>query len=209
IWKLVTYAPLENANQVRQALFEAGAGNIGNYENCSFNSIGNGTYIGNDDSDPVIGEKHEFVVTEEQKIEVTFERHQQNSILKALFDSHIYEEVAYEIYQTQNKHQNIGLGMIGELESEIDEREFLLFVKEKMQCGVIRHTDFLNKKVRKVAVLGGSGSFAVNSAIGQKADVFLTADLKYHDFYQAENKILLADIGHFESERYTKNYIVS
>src|SRR5690606_3465500 len=128
IWKLVTYAPLQNANQLRQALFEAGAGNIGNPDNCSFDSREHGTYLGNDDSDPVIGEKHEFVVTEEQKIEVTFERHQQNSILKGLFDSHIYEEVAYEVYQTQNKHQNIGLGMIGDLESEIDEPAFLLFV---------------------------------------------------------------------------------
>lgn len=209
IWKLVTYAPLENANQIRQALFEAGAGNIGNYDNCSFNSMGKGTYRGNEDSNPVIGEKHEFVEGEEQKIEVTFEKHLQNKILKALFESHIYEEVAYEIYQTQNKHQNIGLGMIGELEKEQDEREFLLFVKEKMQCGVIRHSNLLGKKVRKVAVLGGSGSFAINCAIAQKADVFLTADLKYHDFFQAENKIVLADIGHFESERYTKNYIVS
>lgn len=209
IWKLVTYAPSGNAQQIRQALFEAGAGNIGNYENCSFNSVGKGTYKGNEDSNPVIGQKNESVEADEVKIEVTFEKHLQNKILKALFDSHIYEEVAYEIYQTQNKHQNIGLGMIGELEVEQDERDFLLFVKEKMQCGIIRHSDFLNKKVKKVAVLGGSGSFAISSAIAQKADIFLTADLKYHDFFQAENKIVLADIGHFESERYTKNYIVS
>ncbi|MFA7444859.1 MAG: Nif3-like dinuclear metal center hexameric protein [Flavobacteriaceae bacterium] len=209
IWKLVTYAPSENVNQVRQALFEAGAGNIGNYENCSFSSNGKGTYKGNEDSNPVIGQKNESVEADEVKIEVTFEKHLQNKILRALFDSHIYEEVAYEIYQTQNKHQNIGLGMIGELEVEQDERDFLLFVKEKMQCGAIRHSDLLGKKVKKVAVLGGSGSFAIGSAIAQKADVFLTADLKYHDFFQAENKIVLTDIGHFESERYTKNYIVS
>lgn len=209
IWKLVTYAPSENANKVRQALFEAGAGNIGNYENCSFSSNGKGTYKGNEDSNPVIGQKNESVEADEVKIEVTFEKHLQNKLLKVLFDNHIYEEVAYEIYQTQNKHQNIGLGMIGELEVEQNERDFLLFVKEKMQCGAIRHSDLLGKKVKKVAVLGGSGSFAIGSAITQKADVFLTADLKYHDFFQAENKIVLTDIGHFESERYTKNYIVS
>src|SRR5690606_5332517 len=192
--------PLENAPQVRQALFEAGAGNIGNYDNSRFNSMGKGTYRGNEDSNPELGEKYEFVEGEEQKIEVSFEKHLQNKILKALFDSHIYEEVAYEIYQTQNKHQNIGLGMIGELENEQDERDFLLFVKEKMQCGIIRHSNLLGKKVKRVAVLGGSGSFAIGSAKAQKADVLLTADLKYHDFFQAEKKIVVADIGHFESE---------
>ncbi|MFA5555524.1 MAG: Nif3-like dinuclear metal center hexameric protein [Flavobacteriaceae bacterium] len=208
IYKLVTYAPSENAPQVRKALFEAGAGSIGNYDNCSFNSEGKGTYRGNEDSNPVVGEKHELVEADEIKIEVTFEKHLQNKILKTLFDSHIYEEVAYEIYSILNKHQNIGLGMIGELETEQDEKDFLFFVKQKMQCGVIRHSDLLNKKVKKVAVLGGSGAFAIKTALAKGADVFITADLKYHDFFQAENKMILADIGHFESERYTKNYIL-
>lgn len=207
IYKLVTYAPIDNAIQVRKALFEAGAGNIGNYENCSFNSDGKGTYQGNDDSNPVVGEKQEFIEAQETKIEVTFEKHLQNKILKALFGSHKYEEVAYEIYQTENKHQNIGLGMIGELESAQDEKDFLLFVKQKMETGVVRHSDFLGKKVKKVAVLGGSGAFAIQAAIAKGADVLITADMKYHDFFRAENKILLADIGHFESERFTKNYI--
>lgn len=207
IYKLVTYAPIDNANQVRKALFEAGAGNIGNYENCSFNSDGKGTYQGTEDSNPVVGEKHEFVEAQETKIEVTFEKHLQNKILKALFDSHKYEEVAYEIYKTENKHQNIGLGMIGELESAQDEKDFLLFVKQKMETGVVRHSYFLGKKVKKVAVLGGSGAFAIQAAIAKGADVLITADMKYHDFFRAENKILLADIGHFESERFTKNYI--
>ena len=208
IYKLVTFAPSDNANQVRNALFEAGAGNIGNYDNCSFNSKGKGTYKGNEDSNPKVGEKNEFVIAKEIKIEVTFEKHLQNKILKALFDNHKYEEVAYEIYKTENKHQNIGLGMIGELESERDEKEFLLFVKEKMQCGAIRHSEFLNKKAKKIAVLGGSGAFSIGAAIAKGADVLITSDLKYHDFFQAENKILLADIGHFESERFTKNYII-
>lgn len=208
IYKLVTYAPSDNANQVRNALFEAGAGNIGNYDNCSFNSNGKGTYRGNEDSNPTVGQKHEFVEAEEIKIEVTFEKHLQNKILKALFESHTYEEVAYEIYKTENKHQNIGLGMIGELESEQNEKDFLLFVKQKMETGIVRHSEFLNKKVKKVAVLGGSGAFSIPAAIAKGADVLITSDLKYHDFFQAENKILLADIGHFESERFTKNYII-
>src|SRR5690606_28013879 len=140
IYKLVTYAPVDIADKVRQALFVAGAGNIGNYDHCSFNSEGKGTYKGNESSNPTIGEKHELVEANEIKIEVTFEKHLQQTILKTLFENHTYEEVAYEVYKTENKHQNIGLGMIGELESEQDEKEFLLFVKQKMECGVIRHS---------------------------------------------------------------------
>ncbi len=208
IKKLVTYTLAENAEKVRNALFDAGAGKIGNYEDCSFNSKGIGTYMGNEQSNPQLGERFEFVEGEEIKIEVTFEKHLESKILKALFKSHVYEEVAYEIYDLQNQHQNIGLGMIGELKTPMKEKDFLLLVKEKMQCGGIRHSEFTGKMIQKVAVLGGSGSFAIQNAIHTGADAFLTADLKYHQFYEAENKLLLADIGHFESERYTKNYIV-
>jgi len=208
IQKLVTYTIPENAEQLRNAMFDAGAGNIGNYDNCSFNSKGIGTYMGNENSNPEIGERFEFVEASEIKIEVVFEKHLQSKIVKALFSNHVYEEIAYEIYDLQNTHQNIGLGMIGDLEKPMSETDFLHFVKDKMQCGSIRHSEFLGKSITKVAVLGGSGSFAIKSAIKANADVFLTADLKYHQFYEAENQLLLADIGHFESERFTKNYIV-
>ncbi|WP_343707531.1 Nif3-like dinuclear metal center hexameric protein [Flavobacterium sp.] len=208
IQKLVTFTVPDNADKVRNALFEAGAGTIGNYDNCSFNTRGFFTFQGNEDSNPVIGEKGKLHTGEEIKIEVVFEKHLQSRILKALFANHIYEEVAYEIYNLENSHQNIGLGMVGEFETEMDEKDFLYFVKEKMIADGIRHSAFLGKKIKKVAVLGGSGSFAIKNAISAGADAFLTADLKYHQFYEAENKLLLADIGHFESERYTKNYIV-
>ena len=208
IQKLVTYTIPENVEQVRNALFDAGAGKIGNYDDCSFTSQGIGSYMGNENSNPEIGERFEFVEAQEIKIEVTFEKHLQNKILKALLKNHVYEEVAYEIYDLQNTHQNIGLGMVGELEKPLSELEFLQLVKTKMQCEGIRHSTLLGKSIKKVAVLGGSGSFAIKKAIQAGADVFLTADLKYHNFYEAENQIVLADIGHFESERYTKNYIV-
>jgi dinuclear metal center YbgI/SA1388 family protein len=208
IRKLVTYTIPENAEKVRNALFDAGAGNIGNYEDCSFNSKGIGTYMGNENSNPQLGQRFEFVETAEIKIEVTFEKYLESKILKALFSNHAYEEVAYEIYELQNSHQNIGLGMIGEFETPIEEKEFLLLVKEKMKSDGIRHSAFTGKAIKKVAVLGGSGSYAIKNAIMAGADAFLTADLKYHQFYEAENRLLLADIGHFESERYTKNYIV-
>ncbi|MEZ4838824.1 Nif3-like dinuclear metal center hexameric protein [Flavobacterium sp.] len=208
IRKLVTYTIPENYQQLRNALFEAGAGKIGNYEDCSFNSKGIGTYMGNENSNPEIGERFEFVENDEIKIEVTFEKHLETKILKALFKNHVYEEVAYEIYELQNLHQNIGLGMIGDLENDMNENDFLEFVKEKMHCESIRHSTLLNKQIKKVAVLGGSGSFAIGHAKQQGADAFITADLKYHQFYEAENQLILADIGHYESERYTKNYIV-
>jgi len=208
IQKLTTYTIPENAEKLRNSLFEAGAGKIGNYENCSFNSAGTGTYMGNENSNPEIGQRFEFVESKEIKIEVTFEKHLQSKILKALFSNHVYEEVAYEIYSLENTHQNIGLGMIGELPTALSERDFLQMVKDNMQSDGIRHSAFLDKNIKKVAVLGGSGSFAIKNAIQAGADAFLTADLKYHNFYEAENQLLLADIGHFESERYTKNYIV-
>jgi dinuclear metal center YbgI/SA1388 family protein len=208
IQKLITYTVPENAEKVRKALFETGAGQIGNYSECSFSSTGIGTYKGNENSNPVIGKKGELSQEHEIKIEVTFEKHLQSKILKALFANHVYEEVAYAIYELQNSHQNIGLGMIGELKTPMNEIDFLNFVKTKMQCGGIRHSQFLKKNISKVAVLGGSGSFAIKNAKQARADVFLTADLKYHDFYQSDNQMLIADIGHFESERYTKNYIV-
>lgn len=208
IKKLVTYTIPENVVTLRNALFEAGAGQIGNYEDCSFNSHGIGTYMGNEDSSPEIGERFEFVEAPEIKIEVTFERHLESKILKALFSNHVYEEVAYEIYNLENEHQNIGLGRVGWLEKELSEAEFLQLIREKLDCKGIRHSNLLGKPIKKVAVLGGSGSYAIKNAINSGADAYITSDLKYHQFYEAENSILLADIGHFESERFTKNYIV-
>ncbi|WP_297507417.1 Nif3-like dinuclear metal center hexameric protein [Flavobacterium sp.] len=208
IQKLTTYAPLENAETIRQALFAAGAGSIGNYEHCSFTSTGIGSYRGNKNSNPVLGERHQYMETPEVKIEVTYEKQLQNKIVNALFSNHVYEEVAYEIYSLQNIHQSIGLGRVGALVEPMAELDFLQFVKSKFKCGGIRHSALLGKKIQKVAVLGGSGSFAIQHALQAGADIYLTADLKYHEYYQAEGKIILADIGHYESERFTKNYIV-
>lgn len=207
IRKLITYTTPENAAIIRHSLFEAGAGSIGNYDQCSFNSSGFSTYRGNENSQPVVGQKGIVTTTDEVKIEVIFEKHLEQKIIKTLLQNHIYEEVAYEIYETQNVHQNIGLGMIGKLEKPMDGLAFLKMVKQLMGTEGIRYSGNTDKKVQKIAVLGGSGSFAISNAISAGADVFLTADLKYHQYYEAENKLILVDIGHFESERFTKNYI--
>lgn len=208
ICKLVTFTTVDNADTLRSALFAAGAGQVGNYENCSFSSEGTGTYQGDENSNPQIGARFEFVRANEIKIEVTLEKHLKDKVLKALFSNHVYEEVAYEIYELQNEHQGIGLGMIGELETARSGRDFLQLVKDAMQAEGIRHSALLKANVKKVAVLGGSGSFAIKQAIAAGADAFVTSDLKYHQFYEAEGQLLLLDIGHFESERFTKNYIV-
>lgn len=207
IKKLTVYTVPENENQLKNALFAAGAGSIGNYNQCSFAHEGMGTYRGNENSNPVIGYKNELMQTKEVKIEVTFEKHLEKSILKAMVKNHVYEEVAHQIITLENKHQQIGLGMIGMLEKPIDAREYLTFVKEKMECGMIKHSEILDKKIQKVAVLGGSGSFAIVNAKQENADLYITSDLKYHDFYQSENQLIIADIGHYESEKYVKNYI--
>jgi dinuclear metal center YbgI/SA1388 family protein len=208
IKKLTTYAPIQNAETVREALFNAGAGMIGNYTNCSFNTNGVGTYKGNEFSNPVIGKKGSLNTENETFISVIFEKHKEKNILKALFEAHIYEEVAYDIVAIENLNQEIGIGMIGELDDEVNEVTFLNFIKKTMNSGVIRHSKLLNKSIKKVAVLGGSGSFAIENALQAGADIYITSDIKYHEFFKAENKLLIADIGHYESEQFTKNLLV-
>ena len=209
IKKLTTYVPKKDAEQLRNTLFLAGAGSIGNYTNCSFNVSGQGTFNPSEKANPVIGEKGKTHTEAETKITVTFAKHLESKITQTLFKNHPYEEIAFEITTLENENQNIGMGMIGELNTPMDETVFLSHLKTKMNTGCIRHSKFLNKKIKKVAVLGGSGSFAINAAKAQGADAFVTADLKYHDFFMAENHILLADIGHYESEQYTKNLLVA
>ena len=208
IKKLTTYVPNENADDLRNSLFKAGAGDIGNYDNCSFNILGDGTYRGNENSNPILGKKGENHTEKETQISVTFESKNEASILKALQENHPYEEVAYEIVSTENVHQDIGMGMIGELSSAMDEKEFLLYLKKTMKTDCVRHSNFIHKKIKKVAVLGGSGSFAISNAKRAGADAYVSADFKYHEFFKAENSILLADIGHYESEQFTKNLLV-
>lgn len=207
IKKLVTYVPTKEAATLKQALFAAGAGSIGNYDDCSFSNEGKGTYKGDANSNPVVGEKHEFITADETQITITFPKHKESAVIKTLKEAHPYEEVAYEILTLENTNQHIGMGMIGSLEKPMQEEAFLKYLKTKMNAQVVRHSNFRNKEIKKVAVLGGSGSFAIGAAKAAGADVFVTADLKYHDFYQAENKLLLADIGHYESEQFTKQLL--
>ena len=205
--KLVTFVPVNYQEKVRSALFEAGAGHIGNYNSCSYNLEGNGTFKALENANPFIGEINEIHTEKEIRIEVIFPKYLENKIISALIKNHPYEEVAYDIYKLDNNLKTIGAGMIGELETELDELSFLSELKSKFNLEVIKHTQLLNKKIKKVAVCGGSGSFLLEKAKQQKADIFITADIKYHQFFDSENQILIADIGHYESEVFTKDLI--
>lgn len=205
--KLVTYVPVAHAEEVRNALFQAGAGNIGNYSECSFSAEGFGTFKGSDDTNPYVGEPGKRHREHEIRIETVYPANLESKIIMALVLTHPYEEVAYDLFALTNQHQQVGSGMIGELDSAMDAAGFLGLVKEKMHCSVIRHTALSDKPIKKVAVCGGSGGFLLKHAIAAAADIFITADYKYHEFFDAEGKIVIADIGHFESEQFTQQLL--
>jgi dinuclear metal center YbgI/SA1388 family protein len=207
IKKLTTYLPNKNLELIKTKLFNSGAGTIGNYDECSFSVEGIGTFKGDKNSAPVIGIRGTQTEIEEVKISFTFPIHKEKEILNTLKENHPYEEYAYEIISLENINQNIGLGMIGKLNESMSEENFITYLKDKMNTKLVRHSEFTGKEIKTVAVLGGSGSFAINNAITAKADAYVTSDLKYHDFFKTEKKMLLTDIGHYESEQYTKNVI--
>ncbi|MFM7662643.1 MAG: Nif3-like dinuclear metal center hexameric protein [Bacteroidota bacterium] len=205
--KLVVYIPTDYSVKVSDALFEAGAGKIGNYSECHFNSNGTGTYKPNTESNPFEGKIEIRSTVDEVKAEFLVENSLLSEVIRAMNRTHPYEEVAYDLIPLLNKNSYLGSGMIGELNQEISEDKFLELVKSTFNCGVIRYTSKVGKSIKKVAVCGGAGSFLIHEAIKQKADVFLTSDLKYHEFFEADNLILLIDIGHYESEQFTKDLI--
>ncbi len=205
---MTTYSPINDANTVLNALFAAGAGHIGNYSNCSFVTEGSGSYLAEKNANPTKGKIGKIHREQETQINVIFPKHREQEVLRALFDSHSYEEVAYEIFTLENVNQSIGMGMIGELEKPMDAKKLLESVKVKMKANGIRHSTLLDKKIEKVAVLGGSGAFAISAAKAAGADLFITSDIKYHQYFEAENSMVIADIGHFETEQFTKTLLV-
>lgn len=201
--KLVTFSPTKNAEEVRMALFDAGAGAIGNYGECSFNIEGSGTFKSGEGSHPFVGEIGKRHVENEVRIEVIYPSFLQNAILKSLKQSHPYEEVAYYIHALENVQENVGSGLTGELPQPLSEKELLQTLKKEFKLSVIKHTDFLNKPITKIAVCGGAGIFLLPNAIAAEAQVYITSDIKYHEFFDADNRIFLIDIGHYESEQFT------
>lgn len=201
LMKLVTFCPEQQAAFVRQAIFDAGAGQIGNYDCCSFNVSGTGTFRAGEGTDPFVGEQGELHYEAEQRIETVFPSWLSLKIIRALIAAHPYEEVAYDLYPLQNKNMGTGLGIIGELEKPLHPFEFMTMLMDVIDIPVLRQSAFdENKIIRKVAVCGGAGASLIPAAILQNADAFITADLKYHDFQVASKRLLLVDAGHYETE---------
>ena len=206
--KLEVYVPGEYAEVIKNALFEAGAGNVGFYDECSFAVQGKGTFRPIEGSNPFSGTRNIREDADEQMVSVIFEHFKQHQVITAMKDAHPYEEVAYQIITLENQNQYSGLGRFGDLKTEMDELDFLKLVKEKFDLKIIRHSPLLNKKIKRVGVLGGSGASGIKAALSQNCDVYLTGDVKYHEFFQNEGKMLICDIGHFESEQFVTQQLI-
>jgi dinuclear metal center YbgI/SA1388 family protein len=204
--KLVCYVPKDNLENVSSAIFDAGAGHIGNYSHCSFSVDGMGSFQGNEQSNPVIGSPNRLEKVEESRFETVFPSYLESRVIQALLKSHPYEEVAYDIYAMENSHLQVGSGMIGELSQEISLKDFLALTKDKFQLKTLKYTD-LSRNVRRIALCGGSGSFLRFDAANAGADVYLTSDFKYHEWFDAERQLSYVDLGHYESEQFTKELI--
>ena len=205
--QLVVYCPITHSEELKDELFSTGAGSIGNYEKCSFTSVGKGTFKATEGATPFIGKINELHTENEERIEVIYPKNKERAILNAMQKVHPYQEVAHQIYVIDNKHKLVGSGIVGELKDIAKSTDFLNKIKKVMQTDCIRHTSLVNSEIKKVAVCGGSGSFLLSNAIASDADIFITADFKYHDFFDADNNIIIADIGHYESEQFTKGLI--
>ena len=206
--KLVTFVPIKNADAVRKSLFEAGAGAIGKYYECSFNVEGAGTFRAKEGSHPFVGKIGESHHESEVRIELVFPTYLQEKIINSLKTAHPYEEVAYYIHELENGEDNTGSGLIGEIAGSITENQLFNSIRNAFHLSVIKHTSFLNKPVNKIAVCGGAGIFLLKNAIASGAQVFITSDIKYHEYFDAEGKILLVDIGHYESEQFTIELLI-
>lgn len=207
--KLVTYVPVEYLTKVREALFLAGAGNIGNYSDCSFSTSGIGTFKAQANAKPFVGELGSLHEEKESRLELIIPTHLSQKIITALKKNHPYETVAFDIIALNNVFDEIGAGVLGELPEEIDELEFLYKIKNIFHTGVIKHNSIRGKAIKKVAICGGSGKSLIYSALKENSDIFITADLGYHDFFIPGKRMLLADIGHFESEQFTSDRLVT
>jgi dinuclear metal center YbgI/SA1388 family protein len=207
LMKITSFVPVDHTDTVLNALYLAGAGQIGNYKNCSFSTAGTGSFIPTEGANPSLGKIGAKESVKENRIEVIFPAHQENAILNALKLAHPYEEVAYYTQQVENEHQEVGGGLIGELETSVEINAFMQELKQKMKVSTIRHTDYHTKQIKKVAVCGGAGSFLLPQAIAAGADIYISADFKYHEFFDADGKIIIADIGHYESEQFTTDLL--
>ncbi len=204
--KLVTFIPPKNTKEVVKQLHNIGAGSIGNYAECSFRITGTGFFRPNDKANPTVGTADQTQEVEEDRVEIILPQHLSDKVIAVLKEAHPYEEAAYYLTKLENLNQENGAGMIGELTQVMEPDAFLKQLKDALSLSCIRHTAY-NQKIKTVAICGGSGSFLLKDALAQKADAFITGDVKYHEFFDAESLLLFCDIGHYESEVGTKELL--
>lgn len=205
--KIIIFCPHDHADKVRAAIFGAGAGQIGDYDSCSYNTFGEGSFRAMDNANPFVGKINELHFEKEIKIEAVFPVYLEKQIIAKMIEAHPYEEVAYDILFLANENKYIGSGIIGELEKAVQASVFLEKVKTICGLPTIKYNGDLEQAVSRVALCGGSGSFLIAEAIHARAQIFMTGDLKYHDYFIPEGKMILADIGHYESEQFSKDLI--
>jgi dinuclear metal center YbgI/SA1388 family protein len=205
LMKIVTFVPEDAAETLRRALFKSGAGHIGNYSSCSFNAEGNGTFLAGENSNPYRGEIGRLQIEKEVRIETIFPAYKKSSVIHALLSAHPYEEPAFDLYKLENDWQQAGSGIIGILPEWEDELIFLQRIKDVLNVECLKHSSLTGRRLRTVSICGGSGAFLINEAITAGADIFITGEAKYNDFFDIENHLLLAVIGHYESEICTKD----
>ncbi|MBQ3190814.1 MAG: Nif3-like dinuclear metal center hexameric protein [Bacteroides sp] len=207
--KLVTFVPVEQAEEVRKALFEAGCGCIGNYDSCSYNLQGEGTFRALEGAHPFCGNVGKMHTETEVRIETVLPAFRKSAVVKALLATHPYEEPAFDLYPLKNSWNQVGSGVVGELEEPETELEFLKRIKKLFEVGCVKHSRLTGRLIQKVALCGGAGAFLAPQAVACGADIFLTGEIKYHDYFSHEDQVLLAEIGHYESEQYTKEIFYS
>ena len=199
-YKIVVFVPGDEVDQVSEAVYNAGGGIIGEYSKCGYYLNGVGTFKGSENSNPQTGEKNKFEMVEEVRFEVIVDKWNLSKVISAMIEAHPYEEPAYDVYKLSNENVNYGYGAIGVLNKALTHNEFLELVCKKLKTENIRYSKGMSGKIKTVAVCGGSGSDMINTAISKKADAYVTADVKYHSFQDAEGKIFLVDAGHYETE---------
>ena len=207
--KLVTFVPTEQAERVRKTLFAAGCGNIGGYDSCSYNLKGEGTFRAGENTHPFCGSIGELHWEEEVRIETILPSYKKGEVVRALLSAHPYEEPAFDLYPLENEWTQAGAGIVGELETPETELEFLKRIKKIFEVECVKHNRLTGREIQKVALCGGAGAFLIPQAIRSGADIFITGEIKYHDYFGHEDEILLAEIGHYESEQYTKEIFYS
>lgn len=205
--KLVVFCPSDHVEEVRNAIFKSGAGTIGEYDCCSFNLQGKGSFRAGDHTHPFVGEKGKVHFEDEMRIETILPGYLQSRVVKAMIEAHPYEEVAYDLYPLDNVFEKTGMGMVGLLPHQMEETDFLAMLSNNLGSEGIRHSPFTGRMIQKVALCGGSGSFLRDKAMAAGADAFVTADVKFHEFFDVEGVMLMADVGHYESEQYTKEIL--